>query len=160
MLDHTEPSCVHVAHIGRWRADHRGSWADRAAAVHVHSSLFQVVAFLSWTLGATDVCLDCAVQWARVCGAFLRSSFILCILTRGLGDITQVSITPFYYPVTASTFNFACTIFGSVSIFAVLFWYFISPNKWLRQEQIERALHTAEGHPDPVETPTILQGTM
>jgi hypothetical protein len=77
-----------------------------------------------------------------------------------LWGITQVSIAPFYYPVTASTFNFSCTIFGSVSVFAVLSWYFIPPNKWLRQEQIERALHTAEGHPDAVETPTIVQGTM
>lgn len=78
----------------------------------------------------------------------------------GLGVITQVTIAPFFYPVTASTFNFACTIFGSVSIFAVLSWYFIPAHKWLRQEQIERALHTAEGHPDPLETPTVLQGAM
>ena len=56
----------------------------------------------------------------------------------------------------ASTFNFVCTIFGSVSMFVVISWYFIPPNKWLRQEQIVRALHTASGHPDAVETPTIL----
>jgi hypothetical protein len=63
---------------------------------------------------------------------------------------SQVMISPFYFPVTATTFNFACVIFGSVTIFAILSWYFMAPDKWLRQEQIERALHTAEGHPDPI----------
>lgn len=63
----------------------------------------------------------------------------------------QVMISPFYFPVTAETFNFACVILGSVTIFAILSWYFIPPEKWLRQEQVERALHSAEGHPDPVE---------
>ncbi|KAI0276900.1 amino acid transporter [Russula aff. rugulosa BPL654] len=72
--------------------------------------------------------------------------------------VLAVTISPFFYPVTAKTFNFACTIFGAVSIFAILSWYFIPPDKWLRQEQIERALHSAEGHPDAVEPPTVLQG--
>jgi len=44
-----------------------------------------------------------------------------------------------------------------VSVFAILSWYFIPPDKWLRQEQIERALRTAEGHPDVMGAPTVLQ---
>jgi len=67
------------------------------------------------------------------------------------GLVFAVMISPFYFPVTAETFNFACVILGSVTIFAILSWYFIPAEKWLRQEQIERALHSAEGHPDPVE---------
>ena len=66
-------------------------------------------------------------------------------------------ISPFYFPVSASTFNFACVIFGAVTIFALLSWYFVPPNKWLRQEQIERAMRAAEGRPDPVETITDVQ---
>ena len=66
-------------------------------------------------------------------------------------------ISPFYFPVTAPTFNFACVIFGSVTIFGILSWYFMPPNKWLRQEQIERAMRTAEGHPDTVETTSDMQ---
>jgi len=66
-------------------------------------------------------------------------------------------ISPFYFPVTATTFNFACVIFGSVTIFAILSWYFIPPNKWLRQAQIEGAMCTAEGHPDAVETTADMQ---
>lgn len=65
-------------------------------------------------------------------------------------------ISPFYFPVTASTFNFASVIFGSVTIFAFLTWYFTPADQWLRQEQIERAMRTADGQPDPVETSTVL----
>ena len=61
-------------------------------------------------------------------------------------------ISPFFFPVTADTFNFASVIFGAVTIFAVLTWYFTPPNKWLRQEQIEQAMRTADGHPDIVAT--------
>jgi translation initiation factor 5B len=62
----------------------------------------------------------------------------------------QMMISPFYLPVTATTFNFSCVIFGSVTIIAILGQYFMAPDKWLRQEQIERALPTAEGNPDPM----------
>ena len=86
MLNHTEPSRVHVPHIGRWRTNHRGLWADRVAAVYVYTSLFQVVSLLSRALGTTDVCLDCAVQRARVCGAFVTRPSLFCIITRGLGE--------------------------------------------------------------------------
>ena len=61
-------------------------------------------------------------------------------------------VSPFYFPVTADTFNFAPVILGSVTIFAVLTWYFTPANKWLRQEQIENAMRAAEGHPDPLDT--------
>jgi hypothetical protein len=57
-------------------------------------------------------------------------------------------ISPFYFPVTAATFNFACVVFGAVTIFAILSWYFTPTDQWLRQEQIERAMRTAEGSPD------------
>ena len=61
-------------------------------------------------------------------------------------------ISPFYFPVTADTFNFASVILGAVTIFAVLTWYFTPADKWLRQEQIENAMRAAEGHPDPLDT--------
>ena len=131
VLHHTEPSRDHDAHIGMWRADYRGLWGDQVAAVYVHSALSQVVALLSRTLGTNHVCLDCAVQRARLCGALVTSSLVF-RMRRGLAGVTPISIAPFYYTVTASTFNFTCKIFGSVSMFVVLPWYFIPPNKWLR----------------------------
>jgi hypothetical protein len=131
----------------------------------MHASRFQDVVFLSRTLGKADVPRDCTVQPTRLCGTStptstsrLRFTFSRVFLILVSCVTTQVTISPFFYPVSAATFNFACTIFGSVSIFAILSWYFIPPDKWLRQEQIERALRTAEGHPDVVEPPTVLQG--
>jgi hypothetical protein len=59
-------------------------------------------------------------------------------------------ISPFFFPVNAKTFNFASVIFGAVTIFAILTWYFTPANQWLRQEQIEKALRTAEGSPADV----------
>jgi hypothetical protein len=61
-------------------------------------------------------------------------------------------VSPFYFPVTADTFNFAPVILGAVTIFAVFTWYFTPANNWLRQEQIEQALRIAEGHPAPADT--------
>jgi len=69
-------------------------------------------------------------------------------------------VSPFFFPVTAETFNFvrlllnftifsvlirlqACVIFGSITIFGILSWYFTPAEKWLRREQILQALHTA-----------------
>jgi len=65
-------------------------------------------------------------------------------------------ISPFYFPVTASTFNFACVIFGAVTIFAVLSWYFVPAHQWLRQEQIERAMRIVEGQPETAEPSNAL----
>lgn len=56
-------------------------------------------------------------------------------------------ISPFYFPVDAESFNFACVIFGAVTVFAILSWYFTPAEKWLRQEQINAALREADGFP-------------
>jgi len=76
-------------------------------------------------------------------GRWARPMYVSTVFFNGL--IFAVMISPFYFPVTASTFNFACVIFGSVTIFAILSWYFVPAHKWLRQEQIERAMRTADG---------------
>jgi hypothetical protein len=54
-------------------------------------------------------------------------------------------ISPFCFPVTAATFNFACVIFGTVTVFAILTWYFTPADQWLSREQLELAMCTAEG---------------
>ncbi|KAI9448435.1 amino acid transporter [Lactarius indigo] len=83
-------------------------------------------------------------------GRWAKPMYLSTVLFNGL--IFSVMISPFFFPVTADTFNFASVIFGSVTIFAILTWYFTPPNKWLRQEQIEQAMRTAEGHPDAAGT--------
>ena len=76
---HTEPSRLHVAHIGRRRADHRGLRAHCVAALDLHSALLQDFAFLSRTLGTAHVPRDGAVQRAHLCGAFITSSSFLLV---------------------------------------------------------------------------------
>jgi hypothetical protein len=38
----------------------------------------------------------------------------------------------------------ASVIFGSVTIFGILTWYFTPENEWLRQEHVIQALRTAD----------------
>ncbi|KAF9242947.1 hypothetical protein BU15DRAFT_86712 [Melanogaster broomeanus] len=49
--------------------------------------------------------------------------------------IFAVDISPFYFPVTSQTFNFAVVIFVAISIFAFISWYFTPEDKWLRRDQ-------------------------
>ncbi|KIK98162.1 hypothetical protein PAXRUDRAFT_824178 [Paxillus rubicundulus Ve08.2h10] len=58
--------------------------------------------------------------------------------------IFVVDISPFYFPVTSETFNFAVVIFVAISIFAFLSWYFTPEHKWLRNDQVLKALSRAD----------------
>jgi translation initiation factor 5B len=67
-------------------------------------------------------------------------------------------ISPFTFPVTSATFNFvspaiqnileagltfltkACVIFGAITIFGVLTWYFTPEEQWLPHNRIIQAL--------------------
>ncbi|KAH8829950.1 gamma-aminobutyric acid transporter [Flagelloscypha sp. PMI_526] len=51
-----------------------------------------------------------------------------------------IVISPFVYPTDAQTFNFACVIFGAITVFGVLSWWFIPEDKWLRREIILKGL--------------------
>jgi len=74
-------------------------------------------------------------RWAKPC-------YLAAVLFNGL--IVAVQLSPFSFPVSADTFNFACVIFGSVTIFAILSWYFTPEDKWLRREQVLQALRTVD----------------
>ncbi|KZT20635.1 hypothetical protein NEOLEDRAFT_1151208 [Neolentinus lepideus HHB14362 ss-1] len=74
-------------------------------------------------------------RWAKPC-------YLAAVLFNGL--IVAVQLSPFSFPVSADTFNFACVIFGSVTIFAVLSWYFTPEDKWLRREQVLQVLRTVD----------------
>ncbi|KAJ7852785.1 amino acid permease-domain-containing protein [Mycena olivaceomarginata] len=52
-------------------------------------------------------------------------------------------ISPFFFPVTAETWNFAPVIFGAVTIFGVISWYFTPEDKWLRRELVLQAVGAA-----------------
>ncbi|TFY73131.1 hypothetical protein EWM64_g10880 [Hericium alpestre] len=76
-------------------------------------------------------------------GRFRRPMYLATFLFNGL--IFAVMISPFYFPVDAQSFNFAVVIFGAVTIFALVSYWFIPAEKWLRQEQIVQTMETAEG---------------
>ncbi|KAJ7716320.1 amino acid transporter [Mycena olivaceomarginata] len=59
--------------------------------------------------------------------------------------VFAVMISPFFFPVTAETFNFAPVIFGAVTIFGLISWYFTPEDKWLRRELVLQAGGAAHG---------------
>jgi len=58
--------------------------------------------------------------------------------------VFAVDISPFTFPVTAETFNFASVIFGSITIFALISWWLIPEEKWLRKKFLLNAKATAD----------------
>ncbi|KAE9399098.1 hypothetical protein BT96DRAFT_994218 [Gymnopus androsaceus JB14] len=74
-------------------------------------------------------------------GRYAKLFYVCAFMFNGL--IFAVMISPFFFPVDAESFNFACVIFGSVTIFGILTWYFTPEDKWLRREQVLQALHSA-----------------
>ena len=45
--------------------------------------------------------------------------------------LAAVLFSPLYFPVTAESFNYSPVIFGGITIFAVLSWWFTPEDKWL-----------------------------
>ncbi|KAI1788965.1 hypothetical protein LXA43DRAFT_1183593 [Ganoderma leucocontextum] len=60
------------------------------------------------------------------------------------GIVFAVQVSPFFFPTTAETFNFAPVILGVVTIFGILSWYFVPADKWLRREQVLQQLKVAD----------------
>lgn len=58
--------------------------------------------------------------------------------------VFSVMISPFFFPVTAETFNFAPVIFGAVTVFGIASWYLTPEDKWLRRELILQGLNPTE----------------
>ncbi|KAF8554092.1 hypothetical protein OG21DRAFT_1522679 [Imleria badia] len=71
-------------------------------------------------------------------GRFAKPFYVCAAAFNAL--IFAVDMSPFYFPVTAQTFNFAVVIFGAISVFALLSWYFTPEDKWLRRDQILKAM--------------------
>jgi hypothetical protein len=51
--------------------------------------------------------------------------------------ILTTLISPYYFPVTADSFNFAPVIFGAVTIFALVAWWVIPEDRWLSAKKIK-----------------------
>jgi len=77
-------------------------------------------------------------------GRFRKPFYVAAVLFNGL--IFAVQISPFFFPVTAQNFNFASVILGAVTLLGIFSWYIIPEEKWLRREQVLRALKATDGH--------------
>ncbi|KAK2462759.1 hypothetical protein APHAL10511_005277 [Amanita phalloides] len=73
-------------------------------------------------------------------GRHRRLFYIAAVLFNAIG--IAATISPFTFPVTASTLNFACVIFGSVTIFGILSWYFTPEERWLPRDKLAQALES------------------
>jgi hypothetical protein len=47
-----------------------------------------------------------------------------------------VLFSPISFPVTNETFNYSCVIFGAITIFAFLCWWWMPEDEWLRTKRI------------------------
>ncbi|KAG8409242.1 hypothetical protein J3458_019358 [Metarhizium acridum] len=74
------------------------------------------------------------------------------------GWVVAVLYSPYAFPVSAATFNYAPVIMGIVTIFALLSWWFIPAERWLPSERIQQTLDAktpgsqqslTEGHMNP-----------
>jgi len=75
-------------------------------------------------------------------GRWAKPFYISAVLFNAL--IVAVMVSPFFFPVTAETFNFASVIFGAITIFGILTWYFTPEDKWLPREHIIQAIQAAD----------------
>jgi len=77
-------------------------------------------------------------------GKFAPLLYLIVVLYQGV--VFAVDISPFFFPVTAAAnFNFAVIIFCAATIFAILSWWFIPEDKWLRRDHVERQFREADG---------------
>ncbi|EJD00811.1 amino acid transporter [Fomitiporia mediterranea MF3/22] len=81
-------------------------------------------------------------------GRFRKPFYLATALFNAL--VFSVMISPFFFPVDAQTFNFACVIFGAATIFGILSYILTPEDKWLPREKILQALHTADGDSDQI----------
>lgn len=53
--------------------------------------------------------------------------------------ICAIMFSPYVYPVTAQTFNFASPVFAAVTLMGVISWWIVPEERWLSKEFIQQA---------------------
>ena len=59
--------------------------------------------------------------------------------------MAAILFSPLLFPVTGDTFNYACVIFGAITIFAVLGWLLMPEDDWLRAKRIVAVIDATSG---------------
>ncbi|KAF8075906.1 hypothetical protein FPV67DRAFT_1604632 [Lyophyllum atratum] len=75
-------------------------------------------------------------------GKFAIPFYVSAVIFNGI--VFSVMLSPFVFPVEAENFNFACVIFGSVTIFGVISWWLTPEEKWLRGEIVVQGYENAD----------------
>lgn len=75
-------------------------------------------------------------------GRFAKPFYACAVLFNAL--VFSVQVSPYYFPVTAESFNFAPVILAAATIFAVVSWWVIPENKWLSRERTAQMLDQTE----------------
>ncbi|KAH7105295.1 gamma-aminobutyric acid transporter [Auriculariales sp. MPI-PUGE-AT-0066] len=70
-------------------------------------------------------------RWAK---PFYVCTAAFCLL------VVAVQVSPYYFPVTAESFNFAVVIWAAVTIFAIISWWVIPEDKWLSRARTDKML--------------------
>ena len=65
--------------------------------------------------------------------AFVWNLYLACVL-----------FSPLYFPVTADTFNYSPVIFGAITIFALLSYWFTPEDKWLPTARLGKVHEAVE----------------
>lgn len=60
------------------------------------------------------------------------------------GWVVAVLYSPYVFPVTGDTFNYAPVIMGAVTIFAIVSWWIIPEDRWLPSQRIKEQLLAGE----------------
>ncbi|KAF8306255.1 amino acid transporter [Clavulina sp. PMI_390] len=68
--------------------------------------------------------------------------------------MVAVQVSPFSFPVTAQTFNYAGIILAGVTIIALLSWWFIPEDRWLKSAHIKAILENTEASAQSADTAT------
>lgn len=50
--------------------------------------------------------------------------------------VASILFSPLFFPVTNQTFNYACVIFGAITIFAIACWWWMPEEEWMRTKRI------------------------
>ncbi|WVQ81148.1 hypothetical protein IAT38_003270 [Cryptococcus sp. DSM 104549] len=78
-------------------------------------------------------------------GVFAKPFYVLAFVWNCVVFATYIS--PFYFPVDASGFNYSVVIFGAVTIFGFLSWLLTKPETWLRMDLIGKMEQKADAAP-------------
>ncbi|KAJ9097597.1 hypothetical protein QFC21_004631 [Naganishia friedmannii] len=79
-------------------------------------------------------------------GVFARPFYAIAFVWNAI--LFAVYASPFSFPTTGKTFNYASVIFGGATVLGIMTWWFTPAEAWLPRQRIEKIDQEAEHLPD------------